>query len=123
MSRFSILSNQLGTQIELLSAALLTRIAVQTSFVDLLPVVSYLTRLNVFVLTSTALFFLALMASLWTSSLVQKIDVERAERFYRSLRFVFPGAFSATLLYFFGGWLGNLGLQMIAGPIPRAGTT
>ena len=83
MSRFRILSNQLGAQIELLSAALLTRIAVQTSFVDLLPVVSYLTRLNVFVLTSTALFFLALMASLWTSSLVQKIDVERAERFDR----------------------------------------
>ena len=83
MSRFRILSNQLGTQIELSSAALLTRIAVQTSFVDLLPVVSYLTRLNVFVLTSTALFFLALMASLWTSSLVQKIAVERAERFDR----------------------------------------
>lgn len=83
MSRFRILSNQLGTQIELLSAALLTRIAVQTSFVDLLPVVSYLTRLNVFVLTSTALFFLALMASLRTSSLVQKIDVECAERFDR----------------------------------------
>ena len=83
MSRFRILSNQLGTQIELLSAALLTRIAVQTSFVDLLAVVSYLTRLNVFVLASTALFFLALMASLRTSSLVQKIDVERAERFDR----------------------------------------
>ena len=83
MSRFRILSNQLGTQIELLSAALLARIAVQTSFVDLLPVVSYLTRLNVFLLTSTALFFLALMASLRTSSLVQKIDVERAERFDR----------------------------------------
>ena len=83
MSRFRILSNQLGTQIELSSAALLTRIAVQTSFVDLLPVVSDLTRSNVFARTSTALFFLALAALLRTSSLVQRIDVERAELFDR----------------------------------------
>ena len=72
-----------ATDSDLLPAALLTRIAVQTSFLDLLPVVSYVTRLNVFVLTSTALFFLVLAASPRTSSLVQKIDVERAARFDR----------------------------------------
>ncbi|MEM7364899.1 MAG: hypothetical protein AAF525_12820 [Pseudomonadota bacterium] len=109
-SVFWIHSNQLGAQMEVSSAAVLTLIAFQMSFTDVLPAVSYLTRLDVFVLTSTVLVFLALAESVWTSWLARNEEVERAERIDRQSRYVFPAAFSVTLLYFFGGWLGIPGL-------------
>jgi hypothetical protein len=96
-SVFWIHSNQLGAQMEVSSASVLTLIAFQLSFADVLPRIPYLTRLDAFVLASTALVFLALAESVATSWLARRERVVLAERIDLASRWLFPLAFTCTL--------------------------
>jgi hypothetical protein len=104
-SVFWIHSSQLGAQMEVSSAAVLTLIAFQLSFTDVLPAVSYLTRLDKFVLMSTVLVFLALAESVWTSWLARADRLELAENIDRKCRYGFPLAFALMAFYFWSSML------------------
>ncbi|MEJ2131151.1 MAG: hypothetical protein P8Y95_05890 [Gammaproteobacteria bacterium] len=99
-SVFWIRAEQLGAQLEVSSASVLTLIAFQLSFTDVLPQVSYLTRLDDFVLISTVLVFLALAESVVTSYLAFRNRSQLAERIDYGLRYVFPGVFALAMIVY-----------------------
>ena len=96
-SVFWIHSSELGTQMSVSSASVLTLIAFQISLTDMLPAVPYLTRLDAFALTATVLVFAALAESVSSSWLVRRNKVALAELIDRSSRIVFPAAFVAVI--------------------------
>lgn len=96
-SVFWIHSSRLDAQMEVSSASVLTLIAFQLSFSDVLPRVPYLTLLDKFALMCTLLVFLALAESVWTSFLARRERLELAERIDHGSRWAFPLAFSAWI--------------------------
>ena len=86
---FWIDPTELGAQVGVSTASVLTLFAFQFSFGFVLPKVSYLTRLDFFVLGSTILVFLALAESVFTSALAGKGKHSRAIRIDRWSRFSF----------------------------------
>ncbi len=88
-------------QLGVASAAVLTVIAFQLSFGDLLPQIPYLTRMDRFVLGSTILVFAALAEAIWTSSLSVRGRLPAARRVDRLSRFVFPGMYGVLALWCF----------------------
>jgi len=84
---------QFGPQIGLSATSMLTLIAFHFALGDTLPRVSYLTRLDQFVLGASILVFLALIESLISSSIAASGGEARALRLDRVCRVLFPAAF------------------------------
>jgi hypothetical protein len=87
-----------GTQIGVATTTMLTLIAFRFAIDTSLPKISYLTRLDSFVMASTVLVFLSLFEVVITSRLAKTGRHERAMRFDRWSRLFFPGAFVVVTL-------------------------
>ncbi len=86
---------QFGTQIGLSATSMLTLIAFIFATTNMVPKIGYFTILDLFIVGSTILVFLALLQSLTTTYLVSKAHVELATRADRICRFAFPLVFVA----------------------------
>ncbi|MCK5379419.1 MAG: hypothetical protein KAJ78_08435 [Acidobacteria bacterium] len=85
-----------GTQIGVATTTMLTLIAFRFAIDTSLPKISYLTRLDTFVMASTVLVFLSLFEVVITSRLAKTGRQERAMLLDRWSRLIFPGAFVAV---------------------------
>jgi hypothetical protein len=90
---FWIDPSELGAQVGVSTASFLTLFAFQFSFGYLLPRVSYLTRIDIFVLGSTIIVFLALVESVTTASLAKKWKKNFAGKIDTWSRISFPLVF------------------------------
>jgi hypothetical protein len=97
-SVFWIDLGQLGPRLGLSTTSILTLIAYQFVLAGLVPRLSYLTRMDRFTVSSTALVFLALGEVILTSALVARERRELAVRWNRLARFVFPLVFLGILV-------------------------
>ena len=84
-----------GTQIGVATTTMLTLVAFRFAIDASLPKISYLTRLDTFVMASTVLVFLSLFEVVITSRLAKTGSQERAMLLDRWSRLIFPGAFVA----------------------------
>ena len=87
---FWINPKESGSQISVAITAMLTLIAYRFSIGELVPKVSYLTRLDYFILGSTLMVFLALLLVIITSNLAKSGQVQFALRIDRWSRIIFP---------------------------------
>ncbi len=87
-----------GTQIGVATTTMLTLIAFRFAIDASLPKISYLTRLDTFVMASTVLVFLSLFEVVITSRLAKTGRHGRAMRFDQWSRLFFPGAFVAVTI-------------------------
>jgi hypothetical protein len=87
-----------GTQISVAITTMLTLIAYRFAVGSDLPKVSYLSRLDYFILGSTLLVFASLIEVVVTSIYAKIGEVERAQAIDRWARFLFPAAFIAITL-------------------------
>ena len=87
-----------GTDISVAVTSMLTLIAYRFAIGTFLPVISYLTRLDLFILGSTLLVFFSLVEVVVTSNLARKRRKELAYTVDRVSRWVFPIAFLCLLL-------------------------
>jgi len=85
-----------GTQIGVATTTMLTLIAFRFAIDTSLPKISYLTRLDTFVMAATVLVFLSLFEVVITSRLAKSGRHEQAMRMDQWSRLVFPGAFVAV---------------------------
>ncbi len=85
-----------GTQIGVATTTMLTLIAFRFAIDASLPKISYLTRLDTFVMASTVLVFLSLFEVVITSRWAKTGRHERAMFLDRWSRLIFPGAFVAV---------------------------
>lgn len=95
---FWIDPTQSGTQISVAVTTMLTLIAYRFATDALLPRVSYLTRLDAFIMASTVLVFASLAEVVWTARLAESGQTERARRVDRYARVVFPTLFAICFL-------------------------
>ncbi len=86
---------QFGPQIGLSATSMLTLIAFIFATTNMVPKIGYFTTLDLFIVGSMILVFLALLQSLATSYLVSKAHVELANLGDRICRFAFPLVFVA----------------------------
>jgi hypothetical protein len=82
-----------GAQISVAITAMLTLIAYRFAIGTTLPKVSYLTRLDYFILLSTVLVFASLVEVVITSTLARTEKLARARAMDRWARWLFPTAF------------------------------
>ena len=87
---FWIDPTETGTNIGLASTSMLTLIAYRFAIGAQLPDISYMTRMDSFILGSTLLVFLVLMQVVITNSFVARSKVERARWVDRWCRWVYP---------------------------------
>jgi len=87
-----------GTQIGVATTTMLTLIAFRFAIDGSLPKISYLTRLDTFVMASTILVFLGLFEVIITSRLAKTSRHEQALRIDYWSRMIFPGAFVLVLV-------------------------
>ena len=99
MTIFWIPPHQQGVQIGISTTSMLTLIAYKFSISGSIPAVSYLTRLDTFILVSTVLVFFALIHSIVTAQMVDKGREKLAIKLDWINRFLFPAAFLYTVLY------------------------
>jgi len=92
-----------GTQIGVATTSMLTLIAFRFATDSGLPKISYLTRLDTFIMASTVLVFLSLFEVVLTSKMAKSGRHERALRFDRWSRILFPGAFVCVVLLTLAG--------------------
>jgi len=106
---FWIDPSEFGTDISVAVTSMLTLIAYRFAIGMFLPVVSYLTRLDLFILGATILVFLCLVEVVITSVLVRRHRGELADTVDRYSRWVFPAIFVwlviQTLYLPFPGWI------------------
>ena len=100
-SVFWIDPSESGTQIGVATTSMLTLIAFRFAVDASLPKISYLTRLDAFILASTALVFLSLFEVVTTSRLAKTGRLEQAVAWDRWSRLVFPAAFVAVTVWSF----------------------
>lgn len=84
---------QIGAQLTIGATAMLTMIAYQFTLSNLIPPVSYLTRLDTFILLSNIIVFTALLEAILTSNLVSHDKKTIARRIDYLARFIFPIAY------------------------------
>ena len=89
---------QYGPQIGLSATSMLTLIAFIFATSTMVPALGYLTRLDIFIVGSTILVFLALLESLTTIHFVSHNKEESAMRIDRVSRILFPLAFAALIM-------------------------
>ena len=90
-----------GTQISVATTSMLTLIAYRFVVGQLVPNVSYLTRMDYFILGSTVLVFSALLQAVVTGVLAKAKKIRSAQRMDRWCRILFPALFAGVLLYSF----------------------
>jgi hypothetical protein len=95
---FWIDPREIGSQIGVSTTSMLTLIAYRFSLDQLLPPVSYLTRIDIYVLGSTVLVFLSLVEVTLTSRYAMQGRVPLALRLDRWSRVLFPLLFALLLL-------------------------
>ena len=98
---FWIDPGQTGTQIGVATTSMLTLIAYRFVIGGLLPRISYLTRMDYFILGSTLLVFASLVQAVVTALLAGNQQVQRARRIDHWCRGIFPALFVALLMYSF----------------------
>jgi len=98
---FWIDPREIGSQIGVATTSMLTLIAYRFSLDQSVPPVSYLTRLDIFVLGSTVLVFLSLIEVTLTSRHAMKGQMEAALRLDRVSRVAFPALFVAVGVWAF----------------------
>ena len=89
----------IGPQLGISTASVLTLIAFQFSLVRMLPRVSYLTRIDLFVLGSMILVFLALAEAIYTSRITKAGRHDDARRVDYYARLVYPVAFVLLVVF------------------------
>jgi len=89
------------SQIGIATASVLTLIAFYLTISNYLPRISYLTRLDIFVVGCTAIVFLAFGQAVLTGKLAHSKRVELAQKIDRRTRLVFFAVFAALVLYAF----------------------
>jgi hypothetical protein len=89
-SSFWIDPKQVGPKIGIAATSLLTLIAYRFLLGNLVPKVSYLTRLDIFIFGATVLVFTALVESLLSAGLEQRERIATAKRLDRWARAVAP---------------------------------
>ena len=94
---------QIGPRLSVAVTSMLTLIAYRFLLGQVLPPVSYLTRLDYFLLGSTVLVFITLVQVALTSTMSDEDRAARAKRINRASRWVFPVAFVALFVWSF--WL------------------
>ena len=97
---FWIDPSQLGPQLGLAATAVLTLIAYRFLLGSLVPRVSYLTRLDLFILGSTLLVFLALMEAV-ASVRIAAVNEHLGRRLDQWSRVLFPVAFVLVVVWAF----------------------
>jgi len=88
-------------RIGLSATSMLTLIAYQFAFTNLLPKISYLTRSDRFATCSSILIFLALVEAVTTSALAHHGKTETAVHIDHLARWIFPLAFLGVILFAF----------------------
>jgi hypothetical protein len=89
---------QSGTQISVAITTMLTLIAYRFAIGATLPKVSYLTRLDYFILLSTVLVFASLIEVVVTSTLARTEKLARARAMDRWARWLFSAAFALVVV-------------------------
>lgn len=79
-----------SSQISIATTSMLTLIAYRFIVIGNLPKISYLTRMDIFVLCSSFLIFMTLLQAVINSSLVYRKKEEVAERIDKKCRIIFP---------------------------------
>ena len=100
---FWIDPEQAGTQIGVATTSMLTLIAYRFSIDNLVPAVSYLTRMDTFILSSTLLVFATLGEAVLTSVLTKHGKAKLATRMDRWCRLIIPAGFLALACHVFLG--------------------
>jgi hypothetical protein len=100
---FWISPAQVGPRLSVAVTSMLTLIAYRFLLGQVLPPVSYLTRLDYFLLGSTFIVFVTLVQVALTSTMSDEDRVDRAKTVNRTSRWVFPVAFFSLFLWSF--WL------------------
>lgn len=96
---FWINPKELGVQINVAITTMLTLIAYRFAVGSSLPAVSYLTRLDYFILGSTVLVYLVLLEVIIVSTMVRRHkNVKLARKVDRICRWAFPSAFIIVAL-------------------------
>jgi hypothetical protein len=95
---FWIDPSESGTQIGVSTTAMLTLIAFRFSIDGLVPKVSYLTRMDIFILGSTGLVFATLIQAVTTSLLAKSGRLPLSRKIDITSRIVFPIIFGAILI-------------------------
>jgi hypothetical protein len=98
---FWIDPSMFGPQIGLSATSMLTLIAFQFAFERMIPRLAYFTRMDEFVLGSSALVFLAFSEAIASTYLVGVDRRANAQRLDRISRWVFPLSFASLLAYAF----------------------
>ena len=98
---FWINPKEAGTQIGISTASMLTLIAYRFTVDLLVPKVSYMTRLDEFILGSTFLVFLSLLQVILTSSLMRHGKETLSLKVDLLSRFVFPVLFAFVVIISF----------------------
>ncbi len=96
---FWIHPSESGSQISVSITSMLTLIAYRFALGAMLPKVSYITRMDGFILFATIMVFIALMEAVTTSRLVKVGKEEMALKMDRFCRILFPGTFIAVCIY------------------------
>ncbi|HVJ82885.1 MAG TPA: hypothetical protein VNC50_17585 [Planctomycetia bacterium] len=90
---------RVDAQLGLAATAVLTMIAYRLSFDNLLPPVSYLTRIDYFLSGCTALIFLSMFEVVFTGTLVSKNRPDLALRIDRWSRAIFPIVYALLIVF------------------------
>jgi len=90
---FWIHPSESGSQISVSITSMLTLIAYRFALGAMLPKVSYITRMDGFILFATLMVFIALMEAVTTSRLVKAGKEDLALKMDRVCRVLFPGSF------------------------------
>ena len=98
---FWIDPSESGTQIGVATTTMLTLIAYRFAMGSNLPNISYLTRMDYFILASTILVFLSLMEVMLTSHLAKTGRLKQARWIDWCARFLVPTVFVAVTLHAF----------------------
>ena len=98
---FWIGTENVGPRLSVAVTSMLTLVAYRFLLGQKLPPVSYLTRLDYFLLGSTVLVFVALIQVALTGTMNEKGRADRAKAVNRISRLTFPVAFAALLVWSF----------------------
>jgi nitric oxide reductase large subunit len=90
-----------GPRLSVAVTSMLTLVAYRFLLGQKLPPVSYLTRLDYFLLGSTVLVFVALIQVALTGTMNEEGRADRAKAVNRSSRWAFPVAYAALLVWSF----------------------
>lgn len=92
----------ISAQLTVGATAMLTIIAYQFTLSDLIPPVSYLTRLDIFILISNIIVFIALLEAVLTSNLVSRNKKKIARKIDYVSRIIFPVVYTIVFIKLFG---------------------